>query len=108
MGNSERKEAKMLWTIAAILTMLWLLGLISGYAMGHFVHILLFVAIIAILIHIEDDCNRHVLTQARDWPLKGHSVGMPGKILPKLAVLSGEKLSQSIISTATHRKEQPL
>jgi Family of unknown function (DUF5670) len=42
----------MLWTIAVILLILWLLGLISGYAIGGFIHILLVVAIIVVLVRI--------------------------------------------------------
>ncbi len=42
----------MLWTIAVILLILWLLGFISGYAIGGFIHLLLVVAIIVILIRI--------------------------------------------------------
>jgi len=42
----------MLWTIAAILIILWLLGLVSGYTMGYFIHILLVIAIIMVLIRI--------------------------------------------------------
>ena len=42
----------MLWTIAVILLILWLLGLISGYVIGGFIHILLVVAIVVVLIRI--------------------------------------------------------
>jgi hypothetical protein len=42
----------MLWTIAAILIVLWLLGMISAYTIGGFIHILLVVAIIVILLRI--------------------------------------------------------
>lgn len=42
----------MLWTIAAVLIILWLLGLMSGYAMGYFIHISLVIAIVIILIRI--------------------------------------------------------
>jgi hypothetical protein len=42
----------MLWTIAFILIVLWLLGLLSGYTMGNFIHILLVIAIIVVLIRI--------------------------------------------------------
>ena len=42
----------MLWTIAVILIVLWLLGLVSGYTMGNFIHILLVVAIIVVLVRI--------------------------------------------------------
>ena len=39
----------MLWTIALILIVLWLLGLITGYTMGYFIHILLVIAIIVFI-----------------------------------------------------------
>jgi len=42
----------MLWTIFVILMILWLLGLISGYVIGGFIHILLVVAIVVVLIRI--------------------------------------------------------
>lgn len=42
----------MLWTIAVILLILWALGLITGYTMGYFIHILLVVAIIIILVNV--------------------------------------------------------
>jgi len=42
----------MLWTIFVILAILWLLGLISGYTLGGFIHILLVVAIVVVLIRV--------------------------------------------------------
>ena len=42
----------MLWTIAVILVILWLLGFVSSYTMGGFIHILLVVAIIAVLVRV--------------------------------------------------------
>lgn len=42
----------MLWTIAVILIVLWLLGLVSSYTMGGFIHILLIVAIVVVLIRV--------------------------------------------------------
>lgn len=42
----------MLWTIFIILLILWLLGLISGYTLGGFIHILLVIAIVVVLIRI--------------------------------------------------------
>ena len=42
----------MLWTIAVILVVLWLLGLITSYTLGGFIHILLVVALIVVLIRI--------------------------------------------------------
>lgn len=40
----------MLYTIAVVLIILWLLGLLSSYAMGGFIHILLVIAIIMVLV----------------------------------------------------------
>ena len=42
----------MLWTIAVVLLVLWLLGLVSSYTMGGFVHVLLVVAIIVVLVRV--------------------------------------------------------
>jgi hypothetical protein len=42
----------MLWTIAVILIVLWVLGLVSSYTLGGFIHILLVVAIIVIIINL--------------------------------------------------------
>ena len=42
----------MLWTIAVILLVLWLLGMITTYTIGGFIHILLVVALIAVLIRL--------------------------------------------------------
>ena len=42
----------MLWTIFIILLVLWLLGLVSGYTLGGFIHILLIIAIVVVLIRV--------------------------------------------------------
>ena len=42
----------MLWTIAVVLVILWLLGLVSSYTMGGFIHILLVIAIVIVLIRV--------------------------------------------------------
>ena len=42
----------MLWTIFVILLVLWLLGMVSSYTMGGLIHILLVVAVIAVLVRI--------------------------------------------------------
>jgi len=42
----------MLYTIAVIMIILWLLGLITSYTMGGFVHILLVIAIVVVLLRI--------------------------------------------------------
>ncbi len=42
----------MLWTLAVILVAMWLLGMITSYTLGGFVHILLVVAIIVVLVRL--------------------------------------------------------
>jgi hypothetical protein len=42
----------MLWTIAIILVVLWLLGIVTSYTLGGFIYILLVLAIIAVLIQL--------------------------------------------------------
>ena len=42
----------MLWTIFVILLVLWLLGLVSGYAFGGFIHILLVIAVVILIINL--------------------------------------------------------
>jgi hypothetical protein len=42
----------MLYTIAVVLIVLWLLGLVTSYTMGGFIHFLLVVAIIMILVNV--------------------------------------------------------
>ena len=42
----------MLWTIAVVLGILWLLGLVTSHTLGGFVHILLIFAIVAVLIRV--------------------------------------------------------
>jgi hypothetical protein len=42
----------MLYTIAVVLVILWLLGLVSSYTMGGFIHVLLVIAIVVILLEV--------------------------------------------------------
>ncbi|MEO8431742.1 MAG: lmo0937 family membrane protein [Acidobacteriota bacterium] len=42
----------MLWTIFVILLILWLLGLVSGYTVGGFIHILLVIAVVVLIIRL--------------------------------------------------------
>ena len=42
----------MLYTIALILTVLWLLGLVSSYTMGGFIHVLVVIAVVVVLLRI--------------------------------------------------------
>jgi hypothetical protein len=48
----------MLYTLAVILIVLWLLGLVTGYTLGAFIHILLVVAVIMILVNFISGRNR--------------------------------------------------
>ncbi|MDY6849235.1 MAG: lmo0937 family membrane protein [Geoalkalibacter sp.] len=40
----------MLWTIAVILIVLWALGLVSGYTLGSFIHVLLVIALVVVVV----------------------------------------------------------
>lgn len=42
----------MLWTISVVLIILWLLGIVSSYTLGGFIHILFVAAIIVVLVRI--------------------------------------------------------
>ncbi len=42
----------MLWTIAVILLVLWLLGVVTSYTLGGFIHILLVIAVIVVLVRL--------------------------------------------------------
>ena len=45
-------DARMLWTIAVILAVLWFLGMVTSYTLSGFIHVLLFLAIAMILIRL--------------------------------------------------------
>ena len=49
--NTERDHF-MLYTIAVVLLVLWLLGLVTSYTMGGFIHILLVVAVVMVLVNL--------------------------------------------------------
>jgi len=49
---TANKGVEMLATIAVILVVLWLLGFVSSYTMGGFIHILLVIAVVMILIRL--------------------------------------------------------
>lgn len=51
----------MLWTVFVVLVILWLLGMVTAYTMGGFIHILLVIAVVVVLIRIIQGRN----------PLKG-------------------------------------
>jgi hypothetical protein len=52
MFLAEEEGSFMLYTIAVILIILWLLGLITSYTVGGFIHILLVIAIVLILLRV--------------------------------------------------------
>jgi hypothetical protein len=52
MPNDVERRNEMLWTIAVILFVLWVLGLVSSYTLGGFIHILLVLAVIVIAINL--------------------------------------------------------
>jgi uncharacterized membrane protein YjdF len=51
-GSPESRSVQMLETIAIVLIVLWLLGLVTSYTMGGFIHALLVIAIIVIVIRV--------------------------------------------------------
>lgn len=52
LNYHNKKDNSMLYTIAVILIILWLLGLVSSYTMGGLIHILLVIAIIVVLLRV--------------------------------------------------------
>jgi Family of unknown function (DUF5670) len=47
----------MLWTIFVILLVLWILGLVSSYTLGGYIHILLVIAIVVLIIRVIQGRN---------------------------------------------------
>jgi len=52
VNSNKEKVHPMLYTIAVVLVILWLLGLVTSYTMGGFIHILLVVAVIVVLLNL--------------------------------------------------------
>jgi hypothetical protein len=53
IGKPDKEKVhSMLYTIAVVLIVLWLLGLVTSYTMGGFIHILLVVAVIMVLLNL--------------------------------------------------------
>lgn len=42
----------MLWTIAVVLMLLWLLGLVTSYTLNGFIHVLLVIALVTVLLRV--------------------------------------------------------
>jgi len=45
-------DDNMLWTIFVILLVLWLLGMVTSYTLGGFIHVLLVIAVVVVIINI--------------------------------------------------------
>jgi hypothetical protein len=52
LARQHFEEYIMLYTIAVVLLILWLLGLVTSYTIGGFIHILLVVAVIMVLLRL--------------------------------------------------------
>ena len=66
----------MLWTIFVILLVLWLLGLVSSYTLGGFIHILLVLAIVVLLINvISGDDRPFESTVAKSFNVRRYAGG---------------------------------
>lgn len=52
ISNNAKKGTAMLYTIAVVLLILWLLGLVSAYTIGGFIHVLLVIAIVLVLLRL--------------------------------------------------------
>jgi Family of unknown function (DUF5670) len=51
-SRTDRKEIDMLWTIFVILLIMWLLGMVSSYTMGGFIHLLLIIALVVLVYNL--------------------------------------------------------
>jgi hypothetical protein len=49
---TESEDARMLWTIFLVLVVLWMLGVVSSYTLGGFIHVLLVLAVVALLVQL--------------------------------------------------------
>jgi hypothetical protein len=52
VAQASPRRKNMLWTIFVILLVLWLLGMVTSYTMGGFIHVLLVIAIVVVLIQV--------------------------------------------------------
>jgi len=51
-GRPDEGEETMLWTLFVVLLVLWLIGVVSSYTLGGFIHILLVLAVIALVFQL--------------------------------------------------------
>jgi hypothetical protein len=52
LPRNVNRRNEVLWTIAVILLVLWILGLVSSYTLGGFIHVLLVVALVVFLVGV--------------------------------------------------------
>jgi len=52
MGATNQGDPTMLYTIAVVLIILWLLGLVTAYTMGGLIHVLLVIAVVVVLLRV--------------------------------------------------------
>ncbi len=70
----------MLWTIAVILIVLWLLGLVTSYTMGGFIHVLLVIAIVVVLINVIQGRRAEASSGVWNRRTRGIGPGLPSPI----------------------------
>jgi uncharacterized membrane protein YtjA (UPF0391 family) len=52
VAGETQGDRKMLWTIFVILLVLWLLGLVTSYTLGGFIHVLLVIAVVILIVNL--------------------------------------------------------
>jgi asparagine N-glycosylation enzyme membrane subunit Stt3 len=55
--DHETRRRFMLWTITILLVLMWLLGMVTNYTLGGFIHILLLLAIVSVLVRVIQGRN---------------------------------------------------
>jgi len=50
--ESNKKESIMLWTIAVLLVIMWMLGMVTSYTLAGFIHVLLVVALVVVVLRV--------------------------------------------------------
>ena len=58
----------MLWTITIILVILWILGLVTSYTLGGWIHLLLVLAIIVLIFNLLSGRSRHLTRHRANVP----------------------------------------
>lgn len=53
----EPRRLQMLWTITVLLFLMWLVGMVTNYTLGGFIHLLLLLAIVSVLIRVIQGRN---------------------------------------------------